>query len=124
MILQATSGLRPSEMLGLLAKDVLLPGLASGELAGVFIGDEICCDAPECWPQLDAVSAELRKLLGPRAVLYLNECVSSALSLPGRISLPAGSSACQRGRLIALLPAGARWHTSGASRAPCRRRSI
>ena len=57
-----------------LAKDVLLPGLASGELAGVFIGDEICCNAPECWPQLDAVSAQLRKLLGPHAILYLNEC--------------------------------------------------
>ena len=62
------------KVLAKLAKDVLLPGLASGELAGVFIGDEICCNAPECWPQLDAVSAQLRQLLGPHAILYLNEC--------------------------------------------------
>jgi hypothetical protein len=59
-----------------LAHDIFLPGLASGALNGVFIGDEICCGVPECWPQLAVIATELRKLLGPRATLYLNECAS------------------------------------------------
>ena len=60
-----------------LATDVLLPGLASGALRGVFLGDEICCRSAACWPQLDAISARLRELLGPRALLYVNECAST-----------------------------------------------
>jgi hypothetical protein len=60
-----------------LANTTLLPGLASGMLSGVFIGDEICCAHPKCWPQLDTVAKTLRQLLGPTAILYLNECAIS-----------------------------------------------
>ena len=56
-------------------KTVIAPYMANNTLVGVFMGDEICCSNKACWDgQLAPVSAKLRALLGPKAILYTNEC--------------------------------------------------
>ena len=56
----------------------VLPRMKNGTAAGVFVGDEICCHNTSCWHgQLYPISAKLRALLGPRTLLYENECIDS-----------------------------------------------
>ena len=57
------------------------PGLANGTLVGVFLGDELCCEdtsertGMECWETVIApVADKFRALLGPKALIYTNEC--------------------------------------------------
>jgi hypothetical protein len=54
----------------------LQPSLDNGTLAGVFLGDEICCHASvSCWEGLlNPLAAKFRALLGPSKILYVNEC--------------------------------------------------
>ena len=63
-----------------LANSTLLPGLASGQLNGVFIGDEICCGHPECWPQLHA--ANITITCADYAVFFYCNKPNAASSLP------------------------------------------
>eukprot|EP01052_Picozoa_sp_SAG31_P005399 SAG31_NODE_237_length_19590_cov_13.149915_5_plen_341_part_00 len=58
----------------------VLPRMKNKTAVGVFVGDEICCHNSSCWhAQLYPISAKLRALLGPKAILYENECISSIL---------------------------------------------
>jgi hypothetical protein len=60
------------------AKVHVLPRLANKTALGVFLGDEICCHNSSCWHgQIYPLSAKLRALLGPSAILYENECGDS-----------------------------------------------
>jgi hypothetical protein len=62
------------------AANVVLPRMANRTAIGVFLGDEICCYNTSCWHgQLYPMSAKLRSLLGPRAILYENECGTPVL---------------------------------------------
>jgi hypothetical protein len=55
--------------------EVVLPRMQNKTAVGVFLGDEICCHNSSCWhDQLYPLSAKLRALLGPNAILYENEC--------------------------------------------------
>lgn len=58
------------------------PRMANGSAIGVFLGDELCCHDVSCWHRvLDPLSAQLRALLGPKALLYENECGDSIVGL-------------------------------------------
>jgi hypothetical protein len=66
------------ETLEAFATDVVLPRMKNKTAVGVFVGDEICCHNTSCWhDQLYPVSSKLRKLLGPKAILYENDCGDS-----------------------------------------------
>jgi hypothetical protein len=54
----------------------LKPSLDNGTIAGIFIGDEICCHlSVSCWDSLlNPLAEKLRALLGPDKILYTNEC--------------------------------------------------
>ena len=52
---------------------LLAPGVRNGTNAGVFLGDEICCSGTPL-ANLTAVADALRAGLGPKALLYTNEC--------------------------------------------------
>ena len=70
------------ETLELLVQRDIKPGIENGTLAGVFLGDELCCeDMPtrtgmECWETVIApVADKLRALLGKgNGKIYTNEC--------------------------------------------------
>ena len=64
-----------------LVSEEIGPGLANGTLVGVFLGDELCCEdtaertGMQCWESVIApVADKLRSLLGPKALIYTNEC--------------------------------------------------
>jgi hypothetical protein len=60
------------------ASEQVLPRMKNKTAVGVFLGDEICCHNSSCWhDQLYPMSAKLRDLLGPKAMLYENECGDS-----------------------------------------------
>jgi hypothetical protein len=66
------------EKLEAFATDVVLPRMKNKTAVGVFLGDEICCHNTSCWhDQLYPLSSKLRKLLGPKVILYDNECGDS-----------------------------------------------
>lgn len=72
--------------LEMLAERDMKPGLANGTLVGVFLGDELCCEdtsertGMECWDTVIApVADKLRALLGPKALIYTNECGGQAM---------------------------------------------
>ena len=47
-------------------------------------GDEICCHNSTCWQgQLNPITAKLRGLLGPKAILYAAECGDSIAGMAG-----------------------------------------
>ena len=49
----------------------------------MFLGDEICCRSAACWETGYApVAQKLRALLGPDALLYMNECGKPNPTLP------------------------------------------
>ena len=54
----------------------LQPSLDNGTTAGVFLGDEICCDiSVSCWDGLlSPLASKFRSLLGPTKIIYVNEC--------------------------------------------------
>ena len=72
-----------NETLTAFVTDLVLPRLRNNTLRGVFLGDEICCHNAPCWKEvLTPLSSALRRLLGPKALLYENECGDSISTLP------------------------------------------
>lgn len=65
-----------------IAREEILPYLGPDKaLRGIFLGDELCCGATaaECWRDgYGPLTAKLRALLGPKAIIYANECADIA----------------------------------------------
>ena len=61
------------------AKTIALPFLRNGTAVGVYIGDELCShNIYPCWKlSMGPLLKKVRALLGPKAILYTNECESS-----------------------------------------------
>lgn len=63
----------------------VLPRVANGTAAGVFLGDELCCHNSSCWAAtIDPIAAHLRARLGADALLYENDCVDSVVGASGQ----------------------------------------
>jgi hypothetical protein len=43
-------------------------------IRGVGLGDELCCRNTSCWQDYVPYTRELRRLIGPEALIYTNEC--------------------------------------------------
>jgi hypothetical protein len=79
-------GSKWEETIEMLAERDIKPGMANGTLVGVFLGDELCCQdtsertGMECWDTVIApVADKFRALLGPKALIYTNECGGEAM---------------------------------------------
>ena len=59
-----------------LVNSTILPNFGPDKaLRGVFVGDELCCRNVTCWQSgLAPVAKKIRALLGPKAIIYTNEC--------------------------------------------------
>jgi hypothetical protein len=71
------------DILERVVKAEILPNFGLDKaLRGVFIGDEVCCGATaaKCWAEGYApLTAKLREMLGPSAIIYANECLDIAV---------------------------------------------
>ena len=67
------------------AKAVALPFMHNGTIIGVYIGDELCShNIYPCWKlSMGPLLKKVRALLGPKAILYTNECESSFVNHTG-----------------------------------------
>lgn len=87
-----TDGWEPK--LEALVKTDVLPHLGEGKAyRGFFLGDELCCGAgaKACWEEgFGPLTAKLRVLLGPEAIIYANECGDIANPEMNVTSVPPG----------------------------------
>eukprot|EP01043_Picozoa_sp_COSAG02_P061026 COSAG02_NODE_8109_length_2706_cov_1.925201_1_plen_367_part_00 len=103
--------------LDMLVERDIKPGLSNGTLVGVFLGDELCCeDTPartgmQCWDTvLKPVADRLRTLLGPKALIYTNECGGEAMwnstMIAGGWKIPASLDVVSTDYYAGWLPPG------------------